>query len=293
MTRKLPYAGMTGERGKFVKLVHDLVREGGRNHREVFADFLELAFCAIAKPTHWDPKRQDELEARYMFVVRSRDAEYIRRMPELLGMMTIGLQEEPCDFLGSVAGELGALSDHLGQFFTPFELSIAMAEMALSDCDELIREKGFITVSEPACGAGGMVLAAAQVLRSKGLDPELTMYVQAVDLSKTAFQMAYIQLAVSNIAADVCHGNTLTLETFGWEMTPSAFTFADHVGHQRWCECRMAGGHGIAKAIEAGVAQVVRESIEAEGRPPKKLGKHKQQDTQIAMSFDDSELGAG
>ena len=234
--KKHPHAGMQGAKRDFVKLVHDLVREGGRNHREVFADFLELAFCTLAKTTYPDDHpRAAELEARYMRTVEHRSADYIRRMPELLGVLQLGLLE-PCDFLGGVSGELGALSDGLGQFFTPFEVSRLLAEITLQSVPDIVRERGFITIDEPACGAGGMVLAAAAVLEAQGLEPELHMLVRATDLSVTAFQMAYVQLWLRGVPATVVHGNTLTLETFAAEATLSKMRFAQHHGeaYLRW-----------------------------------------------------------
>jgi hypothetical protein len=225
--KKHPHAGMSGARGAFVKAIHELTRSGHRNHREVFSDFLELSFCALAAQTHpRDSERGHELEKRYMRVVGDRDPEYIRRMPELLSMMAIALNEEPCDFLGSVAGELGALNEHMGQFFTPFHVSYLMAQMLLSDVGEVIKRDGHVVVGEPTCGSGGMVIAAAQVVRDLGFDPRKHMYVQAVDLSATAFQMAYVQLSACGIPADVIHGNSITLETFSAERTMAAVLFA-------------------------------------------------------------------
>ncbi len=234
--RKHPHAGMSGARRDFVKLVHDLVRDGGRNHREVFNDFLELAFCALAKTTrNPESARAVELEARYMRIAAHREPAYMQCMPELLGIVHIGL-EDPCDFLGGVAGELGSLSEGLGQFFTPFELSRLLAELTLSDVESVVAEHGFVTMDEPACGAGGMVLACAWVLRERGIDPGECMFVRATDLSTTAYQMAYVQLSLAGIPADVFNANTLTLETFGAEQTSAKFPFTLRHGERfaRW-----------------------------------------------------------
>lgn len=226
---KNPHAGLKGAHRDFVKLVHDMVRAGGRNHREVFSDFLELAFCAIAKTTR-DPESEaaTKLEERYMRIAGNRPRAYIAEMPKLLGLLQEGLFDEPCDFLGRVAGELGALSEGLGQFFTPFELSLMMAEMTLGGVAEIIRERGYFTIDEPACGAGGMLLAAADVVQRQGFDPSICMLARATDLSGTAFQMAYLQLSLRGLSADVIHGNTLTLETFGSEITPGKLRFVQH-----------------------------------------------------------------
>ncbi len=85
--RKHPHVGFDGAQRDFVKLIGELAR-GPRSHSEVFDDFLETAFCAIAQATRratGDTARADGLEARYMRLVEKRDADYVRRLPELLG----------------------------------------------------------------------------------------------------------------------------------------------------------------------------------------------------------------
>ena len=57
----------------------------------------------------------------------------------------------------------------MGQFFTPYDVSRMMAEMTFDTVDEIIAEQGFVTVQEPACGAGGMIIAAADVIDAQGL----------------------------------------------------------------------------------------------------------------------------
>lgn len=226
--RKHPHAGHQGASRDFIKLVGDLTRGGGRSHREVLDDFLELAFCAIAKTTHApDSARATELESRYMALVAKRGPDYIRRMPELLGMAELGVREGG-DFLGVVAGELGALSGGLGQFFTPYELSSLIARMSLGDREqvaETIASKGWIEVGEPACGAGGMLLAVADALDEFGFDSSTSMRAVACDVSGLAFRMAYVQLSLRGIAASVIHGDTLRLEEFAQEATPALLAF--------------------------------------------------------------------
>lgn len=156
-----------------------------------------------------------------MRTVEKRDADYIRRMPELLGLLQLGLFEG-CDFLGEVAGELGSLNEHMGQFFTPYSVSLACAQM-LIDRDVVegaIAERGYMTVQEPACGAGGMVLAIADVLEGMGFDPSHAARFWAIDLSNTAFQMAYVQISLRGLAAHVMRGDTLRMEFHESHVTP-------------------------------------------------------------------------
>lgn len=228
--KKHPHAGQTGAKRDFIEGIHKLARSG-RRHSEVLDDFLELAFCAVAKGTyqHIDADRAEAFEQRYMKRVGQRDAEYVRAMPRLLAIMEPEVGTGGCDFLGEVAGELGSLHEGIGQFFTPYHVSRLIAETTIVDgVNTLIVERGYFTVDEPAVGAGGMLLAIADALAGKGYDPMLCMRARATDLSATAFQMAYLQLSFRGIAAEVFHGNTLTLEQFDSLVTPGMLVHRMH-----------------------------------------------------------------
>ena len=125
-----------------------------------------------------------------------------------------------CDFLGSIAGELELLDAKLGQLITPYPLSRLIAEMTLHDPASLIAERGFITLHEPASGAGGMIIAAADVLETKGFDPRSTLDVEALDVAALCFKMTYLQLALRGVPATVRHANTLSLEIYESAHTP-------------------------------------------------------------------------
>ena len=184
-----------------------------------------MAVCAIRKKTLPDGPAADALEEQYMAVVKRNRPEDVRAMPELLGITALAVQEGGCDFLGQVVGDLELINGHMGQFFTPYDVSRMIAEMTLADARELIREKGFITVAEPASGAGGMIIAAADVITKQGFDIGHQLYVDATDISPMCFKMTYLQAALRGIPAIVRRGNTLSLETFDHAVTPAFLPF--------------------------------------------------------------------
>lgn len=203
----------------FVKRLREL--DTSKDDREKFRDFCELAYCAYAKLTA-DKERGEALEHRYMQVVGSyRDKADVREgMPALLGKAFAAVNTHGCDFLGRIANEIGALNAKQGQFFTPDHVSRMMAEMLLGDITILIEKKQFLTLQEPACGAGGMIIAAAEVLRDRGFDPSINMLVHAMDINPLCYQMCFLQLTFSGIPARVERMNTLSLETFEGAWTP-------------------------------------------------------------------------
>ncbi len=217
----------TPETKAFIKRLHELDRS--KSTYDKFRDFCELAYCAYAKLTS-DPARAERLETRYMHIVGTyQDKDTVRAYPELLAMTWEAVNGGQ-DFLGSVASILEILDARGGQFFTPQSVSRMMAEMLLQDAGALIEKQGFITIAEPAAGAGGMILAAADVLASQGYNPQLHMLVHAVDVFPLCFHMCYLQLNFKGIPAFVERANTLGLERFEAAWTAAAMPFYQHHG---------------------------------------------------------------
>ncbi len=210
-------------RKQFAKAFESLAHH--RERHDVFADFLDMAVCAIRKKTLPPGPAADALEDQYMAVVKRNAPEDVRKMPELLGITALAVQEGGCDFLGQVVGDLELLNDHMGQFFTPYDVSRMIAEMTLADAGELIRAKGFITLAEPASGAGGMIVAAADVIEKQGFDIGRQLYVDATDISPMCFKMTYLQASLRGIPATIRRGNTLSLEMFEQAHTPAFLPF--------------------------------------------------------------------
>lgn len=207
----------------FTKRMNDIDRSKRRT--EVFRDFCEMAYLALAKTTA-HPERADKIEADYMACVdRYRDKDEVRKMRELLEISVAAIAPGGRDFLGEVAGEIGALDAGLGQFFTPYDVSRLIAEMSLADAGAIIRERGFITMQEPAAGAGGMVIAAADAIEKLGFDPRSCLWFEATEINRGTFHMLHVQTAYRGLAGKNYHGNTLSLEVFSASVTPNALPF--------------------------------------------------------------------
>lgn len=209
---------------KFVKGLSGIC--SSKHADEVLRDFCELVFCALAKKASPWPEQQDQLEEQYMKVVgRYRDKDHVRAMPEFMALALGEFGNGGVDFLGEVAGEMGALDGRLGQFFTPYPVSRLMAEMNFQGVEDIIEQNGFVTVQEPAAGAGGMLLALADTIEQKGFDLETQVWVEATELSRSTFHMCYIQCAARGLAGRIINGNSLSLETYGVAFTAAAPVF--------------------------------------------------------------------
>lgn len=218
------------------KLLEANTGGGRRRVADVFRDFCELS--ALTFRNAIDKSGWNEREARYLEIAGRYSADEMARFAELLAAVAMKLEDGLDDVLGKLYMSLDLGNERLGQFFTPFDVSLTMARMSTPDIVARIADEGFITMNEPACGSGGMVIALAQRLKDDGLNPQRVIHVTAQDLDATAVHMTYVHLTLLHIPAVVVHGNTLTLEVLDTWSTPA------HVvdGWERKLQLRAASG---------------------------------------------------
>jgi len=154
----------------------------------------------------------EQIEAEYMAIIGKYNREEANIFAKLLAELALGLASEMGDFLGEVFMSMELGSARLGQFFTPYHLSKLMAQVTIGDKVSMLSDKPFFTVSEPTCGAGGMIIAVADSLLESNFNPTESMWVEARDLDGVAAMTCYVQLSLLAIPARVVTGNTLTLE---------------------------------------------------------------------------------
>lgn len=222
MSKKNPLA----HAGEHHKACAALIREVAYRHRlhQVFSDFVEMAAIALTNAMERrGSERWQTREARYLEIAKTYTPEELAKHSQMLACVVEGLEAGPCDFLGELFMNLDLGSHWKGQFFTPYEVSGLMARMTLGDgaAADIDAKGGFITVNEPACGSGAMVMAFADAMRDQGLNPQSQMHVTAQDLDATAVHMAVIQLSLRHIPAIVIQGNSLAMEVRDYWLTPS------------------------------------------------------------------------
>ena len=116
----------------------------------------------------------------------------------------------------------------IGQFFSPYSICKMMAAITLGDDEHLvekIKNSGYVTVCEPSCGSGAIIIAMAEEIQELGFSPSKHMHATAIDIDQRCVHMAYIQFSLLNLPATVIHGNALSLETRSTWRTPASFKF--------------------------------------------------------------------
>lgn len=200
------------------------VRGMAYNHdpRTIFADFCEMYALAISQPfNQLNKPLWERREEQYLRTVRRYSKSEVRGFLGIRDAVVEALEMSGVDVLGSAYEELEVANKDAGQFFTPYHLCELIAELTVDEAMvEKARDEGFITIAEPACGAGAMIIAVANIMRAKGLNPQRQLHITAIDKSATAAYMCYIQLSLLGIPASVWIGNTLSMEMQERFLTP-------------------------------------------------------------------------
>ena len=201
-------------RSRFIRVFRDTGRHLGR--WEVFSDFLSLAASELDMARIRAPESIEHCRkicARY-------EASDIANMQEMFCMMVFALEAKFQDFLGAIFMELELGDSFRGQYFTPYSVQCLMARMQMPGVRDTIRREGIATVSDPACGAAGMLIAYAECLLEADINPSMHMFGSCIDIDPVAADMAFIQLSLLGIAAEVVTGNTLTMQFRRVRYTP-------------------------------------------------------------------------
>ena len=124
------------------------------------------------------------------------------------------------DFLGELFMELKLGNHWKGQFFTPYCVCKAMSNMVTGDVDEQIEQRGYISVCDPACGAGATLIATVSEMKLSKYNFQNHVLFVGQDVDRVAGMMCYIQLSLLGCAGYICIGDTLTNPVTGYVLFP-------------------------------------------------------------------------
>lgn len=188
---------------EFNSLLQNLDRS--KSVATVFDDFLSLATLSLAQPFY----QNDQLERQYLEIVGRYTKEQANEFSQMHALIVLALDEKYQDFLGLVFSANNFGNARKGQFFTPYHVSKLMAQISFTDIENQLTEKDFVTLAEPCCGSSGIIIAFAETLKEQGYNYQHQLFVEAIDIDETCFNMSYIQLSILGIPARVMLGDTL------------------------------------------------------------------------------------
>lgn len=194
---------------------------------ELLSDIFETG--AIAVSNRFDTSKAAKLrEEKYRQIMTKYSPESQKQICDIFAEILILLTNQTKDGFYDYLGELYMASNtgnkKAGQFFTPYHVSELNAAAAMND--KIIKlcksNDEILSISEPSCGSGGMVLAAAGILLNEyDFNIAQNLYVECSDIDRRCVHMAYLQIGLVGIPAVVRWQNTLTKERWErWE-TPA------------------------------------------------------------------------
>lgn len=193
-----------------IKRIIGLIEEisGSYSGHQVFVDWCAMTAISISNACTLETS--DEFKQRedvYSQIIGKYQRNDVEKFAEMIALLTLELEENPRDVLGDIYMQGGFGSKSTGQFFTPYNLSRLCAALTVNESNRA--QDGKIQICEPSCGGGGMIIATAMELKSKGVNYQNELEVVAQDLDWNCVYMCYIQLSLLGISAVVVQGDTL------------------------------------------------------------------------------------
>lgn len=185
---------------------------------EVYSDWIRCMALSISNTVNLKhDKVWQERERMYLDTMQRYSKEEVTRFCEMTAWLIETLEDSPDDVLGDIYMKSDMGSKATGQFFTPFHLSVLNARLLLCnfissfDGEMTKKNNGMtkLTINEPSCGGGGMIIAVAKVLHEAGINYQSIMEVVAQDLDWKGVYMCYVQLSLLGISALCVQGDTL------------------------------------------------------------------------------------
>ena len=191
------------------------------------SDLFECGAIAISNQV--DRFNRDEREERYMQIIKTYQSDQQKSLAEIFAKIYALLSSVVYDngvfndYLGEIFMRCNLGSKAAGQFFTPYHVSELMARASMDE--SLVREKTdkneIITINDPCCGGGGMLIAAIDVLRSFGVNYARDCFIEANDIDIRCVHMTYLQLSLAGAPAIVRHQDTFSRDCWSVWYTPA------------------------------------------------------------------------
>lgn len=207
----------TDEEKEFITLFEQLCCS--RSDWQVWSDLISVFACSISNSLDRVPEHFEVREKEYEDCIQRLGS--VEIAAKLFSMVVLALEHNPeQDFLGSLYMRLNLGNHWKGQVFTPYNVSRMMAEITIECSLDKLKEKEFISICDPTCGAGSMLIAAANYLKRK-LEywQNLVLFI-GQDIDRVVGLMCYIQLSLLGCAGYVRIGDSLLKPLTGSELFP-------------------------------------------------------------------------
>ena len=231
---KPTFTGNSEHRKNFIKLLEQIAYD--KSPWNVFNDFLQLAASTLSNQSDpyflcTDKKTWDEREKKYLDIFNSYSKKAQELFPQMYAELVLELEsyvpDDYHDVLGEIFHEMEFQNQWRGQFFTPQHVCNMMGLICFDEgmIKAEVERRGFVTMNEPAVGAGALIYGAMNAMKRYGFNPTKQFLVIAGDIDERCVLMCYIQCSLYELPAIIRHQNSLTGETFGAPWITPVFNF--------------------------------------------------------------------
>ena len=163
---------------------------------DVWQDFIVMSAVSIANALGGPCAK--EREQMYLDRARKYTAEELDAISRMFYEVVAEMDRNPeQDFLGDLFMSLELGNNWKGQFFTPYHVCEFMAAITcVEELEATIEKRGWAAVSDPACGAGALLVAFANECRKRNVNYQTSILFVAQDIDFLAGCMCYIQLSL-------------------------------------------------------------------------------------------------
>lgn len=207
-----------GTEKEFLDIFHSLCYS--RSSWQVWEYLISAIACSLSNITDKNPEKRKQREKEYERCIKEIGS--VETASKMLAIIVMAYEANPDqDFLGKMYMQLNLGSHWHGQFFTPYNVCKMMAEMNFGDGTQAeVERKGYISVCDPACGAGATLIAAANSLKAAGINYQQNVVFVGQDIDRVVGQMCYIQLSLLGCPGYVVIANTITNPVCGSALEP-------------------------------------------------------------------------
>ena len=194
---------------------------------QLISDVFECGAIAISNQV--DLLQRDEREERYKQIMEKYQPKERELIAEIFGMIFALLSSVVYDngrfddYLGELFMRCNQGNSNAGQYFTPYHVSSCMEKMSIgSEVIAKAERNEVLTVNDPCCGGGGLLIATLDVLKNEyNINYAYNCFIEAGDIDIRCVHMTYLQLSLAGVPAIIKHQNALTRELWSVWRTPA------------------------------------------------------------------------
>lgn len=242
-----------GTEKEFLDIFHSLCYS--RSAWQVWECLISAMACSLSNAVDKTPERWEKREKEYERCIKEIGS--VEVASKILAIVVMAYEANPDqDFLGKMYMQLNLGSHWRGQFFTPYDVCKMMARITIGEeIPEEIQKKGYISINDPACGAGATLIAAANDMREKGINYQRDVLFVAQDIDRVVGLMCYIQLSLLGCPGYVVIANTITNPVEGSTLCPieketQEFWYTPFYFRDEWTIRRMREALGLMKIFD-------------------------------------------